>query len=118
MNRQNIDTPAAHQPTVTRQQLLDAVNELTPEEIRAERTRRMNLALQHIEAAQNHMASACAELSTLVGAIPVWKASSSLTDKIKAFWYRVDTLRFSGKCKLDQMHIEVLARQKAGLPRF
>lgn len=97
---------------MTRQQYRAAMAAVTPAERTAEARRRLNKALNHIESAQNQMAHACAELSTLVGVIPVWRASSNYHDSIKALWYRTDTLRVLGKYKLDDTHVEVLALKK------
>lgn len=102
-------------PTIiSREQILAAIAQVTPEERAAEARRRMEKALAHIEAAQGQLNDACAELSTLIGAIPVWKAAGTLADRVKAFWYRVRAMQ---KYQLDAMHVEALARQKAGLPR-
>ena len=84
---------------------------LTAKQIQAETTRRTELALQHIEAAQGLMASACAELSTLEGAIPMWEKASKMHDDIKAFWYCVNRSR--GQYHLDEMHRISLAQRIA-----
>lgn len=66
------------------------------------------LAMQRIERAQNELASACADLSAIRGGVPIWKACSSLTDRVKAYWYRVETFRRAGKFGLDDLHTETL----------
>jgi len=85
--------------------------EPTPEQIRVEGQLRMRRALELIERAQNDLASACAELSTLEGAVPVWNTCNKLTDKVHAFWHRVNLFRNGGRFKLDSIHIDSLRRR-------
>lgn len=83
----------------------------SPEQVRAEADARVRRALVLIERAQNDLASACGELSALVGGIPVWNACGKLTDRVRAYWYRVDRFRSGGRFKLDDIHTEALARR-------
>lgn len=86
---------------------------LSPEVLRAAANERVRRALAMIERAQNELASACAELSALEGGAPVWNACHKLTDKVHAFWYRVDSFRQRGRFKLDGTNVEGLARRLA-----
>lgn len=87
------------------------MNALTPEQLRAAANDKVRRALMLIERAQNDLGSACAELSALEGGIPVWTACHKLTDKVHAFWYRVDRFRSSGRFKLDGTNVEALERR-------
>lgn len=84
---------------------------LTEQQLRAAAQDRVRRALTHIEAAQNHLASARAELSALEGGIPVWTACHKLTDRVHGFWYRIDRFRSSGRYRLDGTNIEALQRR-------
>jgi hypothetical protein len=85
----------------------------SPEQVRAEAIVRIERALELIERAQHDLDSACAELSTIVGGIPVWRATSKMGDRVEALWYRVENFRKVGRFALDSTHIEVLARRLA-----
>lgn len=85
----------------------------TAEQVRAEGLMRLRRALELIERAQNDLSSACAELSTLEGGIPVWNACNKLTDRVHAFWYRVERFRNGGKFRLDSDAIHALRRRLA-----
>lgn len=80
------------------------------EQLRAAAKFRVDRALQLIEQAQGDLNSACADLSTLVGGVPVWKATSTMADKVKALWYRVHNFRMGGRYSLDDMHVQALAK--------
>jgi hypothetical protein len=80
---------------------------LTDAQLQAAAVLRVETALALIERAQNDLASACAELSTLCGGCSVWKSTSSMTDKVKAHWYRVRDFRIAGRFYLDPMHVEL-----------
>lgn len=82
-------------------------------QIEAAATLRLENALRRIERAQNDLAYACGELSTLVGGSPSWKATSAMTDRVKALWYKVHNFRMGGRFTLDPMHIEALERALA-----
>lgn len=69
---------------------------------------RISMALARIQRAQNELASACGDLSALCGGIPLWNACSKLTDKVHAFWYRVDGFRQGGRYTLDRTNVEAL----------
>jgi hypothetical protein len=84
---------------------------LTPEQLRAEANARVRNALARIERAQNELASACADLSSLVGGIQVWNVCHKLTDKVRDFWYRVDRFRAGGKFSLDSINVEAIERR-------
>lgn len=87
------------------------MNTLTEQQLRAAARERANRALALIERAQNDLASACAELSTLEGGVPVWNACHKMTDQVHAFWYRVERFRNGGRYKLDRTHAEALQRR-------
>lgn len=86
---------------------------ITPDTLKLAARQRVNRALALIERAQNDLGSACAELSTLEGGVPVWNACHKLTDKVHAFWYRVEAFRNGGRYKLDRTHVEALERKLA-----
>lgn len=86
---------------------------LSPETLRLAARERVQRAMTLIERAQNDLGAACAELSALEGGIPVWTACHKLTDKVHAFWYRVDSFRQRGRFKLDGANVEGLARRLA-----
>jgi oxalate decarboxylase/phosphoglucose isomerase-like protein (cupin superfamily) len=81
---------------------------LTPEQIKAAATIRVDRAMNLIEQAQNNLASACAELSAIEGGVTVWSMCHKLTDRVHTFWYRVQRFRSGGKYRLDGTHIEDL----------
>ncbi len=73
----------------------------------AEAQRRVRVALRQIEDAQNKLGDACATLSSLIGAIPHWQATSKLHDRVHAHWYKVQqALQGNGKIKLDGVNAE------------
>lgn len=78
---------------------------------------RVYKALDHIQQAQNDIASACAELSALVGGIPVWKATSKMHGQVRELWYRVERFRDTGRYKLDSLNVEALREKTAGAQR-
>ena len=84
---------------------------LTDAQLRAAAEERVRRAMALVERAQNDLASACGELSALVGGIPVWKACHKLTDRVHAFWYRVQRFQQGGKFKLDRVNVEALERR-------
>lgn len=79
----------------------------------AEATRRLERALALIERAQNDLASACGELSTLEHGVPSWKATSTMCDRVKALWWKVHHFRMARRYRLDQMHRDALDRKLA-----
>ncbi len=79
--------------------------------LQAEARARVQKALDHIEAAQGELCSACQELSALVGGIPSWKAASTLYDRVKALWYRVEGFRTGGRYTLDSVNAEAFLRR-------
>ena len=84
----------------------------------AEARARIDRALRHVENAQGELSHACAELSALVGAIPHWRAASKLHYRVKAFWYKLDGFRWSGRYRLDDTNVEALTRRwREGLLR-
>lgn len=89
------------------------MSELTPAQIRAAATARADRALALIERAQHDLEAACGELSALNGGIPVWTACHKLTDKVHAFWYRVQRFRNGGRYSLDSTNVEALERRVA-----
>lgn len=86
---------------------------LTPEQLKAAATLRVDRALMLIEQAQNNLASACAELSALEGGVTVWRMCHRMTDSVHTFWYRVNKFRQSANYRLDSLHIEGLQRRIA-----
>jgi len=84
---------------------------LPPERLHAEATARIRKALDHVQNAQNELDWACAELSSLCGAIPVWRASSKLADRVHSFWYRLDGFRARGRYRLDDTNIAALTKR-------
>jgi hypothetical protein len=71
----------------------------------------MDAACRRIENAQNELNSATADLSTLVGCVPVWKATSALADTVGELWRRVDNVRRIGKYQLDEMHVREITKR-------
>ena len=86
---------------------------MNEKEIRAASIVRVQRAMELIETAQNNLASACAELSTLEGAVSPWKACSKLTDKVHKFWYDVKRFRDAGRYRLDRNNIATLEDRKS-----
>jgi hypothetical protein len=82
-------------------------------QIRAAAEARVRQAMRHIENAQNELAAACSELSAITGGCPTWRACNKLTDRVHAFWYRVQEFSFSRKYSLDSVNVEGLARRLA-----
>lgn len=96
---------------VTRGQAAQAA--VTAEVLRAEARLRADRACELIERAQNDLARACAELSSLCGGVPVWKATSKMHDRVKSLWYRVDGFRYGRNYRLDDTNVAALkARHK------
>ena len=58
-------------------------------------------ALKYIEAAQNHLSSACGELSRLEGAYDQWKAVGDKYDEIKELWRMVNETTPRNSIDLD-----------------
>lgn len=87
--------------------------ELSEKELRDAAVAAATRALRHIENAQNELAAACGELSRLKRGIPVWTACHKLTDKVHAFWYRVDSFRAGGRYSLDDVNVEALRAARA-----
>ena len=81
---------------------------LTAEDLAAAARARVDKALRHIECAQDELSRACGELSALNGGIPVWNACHKLTDRVHAFWYRVDGFRQLAKYSLDRTNVAAL----------
>lgn len=87
--------------------------ELSEAELRAAAVAAADRALRHIENAQNELGNACAELSRLCNGVPVWKSCHTLTDKVHAFWYRVEGFRNGGRYWLDDVNVDALRRARA-----
>jgi hypothetical protein len=85
----------------------------TKEQIHAAALFRVRSAMRHIENAQNEFAAACSELSAITHGIPVWNACYKLTDKVHAFWYRVQSFSHTKRYSLDSVNIEALAKRLA-----
>jgi hypothetical protein len=88
------------------------MNNLSPEQLRAEALLRVLKALELIETAQNNLSGACAQLSALQGACAQWRATSKLYDRVKAHWYRLERFRHQSRFKLDRTNIEALQRRQ------
>lgn len=84
---------------------------LPKETLDAEARARIGRALRHIENAQGELSHACAELSALVGAIPHWRTTGKLYDRVKACWYKLDGFRWSGRYRLDDTNVEALTQR-------
>lgn len=52
-------------------------------------------ALDRVQRAQNELDLACADISTILGGVKIWRKSGKVSDQVKAFWYELD--RFQGK---------------------
>ncbi len=89
------------------------VGGLTQEQIRTAARMRVESAMAHIERAQNELSSACADLSAITGGVPIWTACHKMTDKVHAFWYRVQNFSYGTKYSLDSVNIEGLKRRLA-----
>lgn len=84
-----------------------------------EAVRRVRSALTQIEEAQNKLNDACATLSSLQHAMPEWRATSQMADKVKAHWYKVQNSLYLGskasRVRLDPLATDgVLARLRGG----
>ncbi len=84
---------------------------VTSEVAQAEAQRRVQEALNHLQAAQDQLAHACAALSALQGGVPVWKATSKLYDSVHSLWYRVENFRLGGRYRLDGTNLQALERR-------
>jgi hypothetical protein len=95
------------------------VADLTREQKCAEAQLRVRRALDHIQRAQEEIGRASAELSSLIGGIPVWKAAGKLYDQVHRFWYRVEAFRQAGRFTLDDVSSAALAKrlEQAHLPQ-
>ncbi len=60
---------------------------------------RVMTALVHLQAAQNHLADACSDISPVVGMVKEWERLGKLYDKVKAEWHRLN--RLDGAFRLD-----------------
>ena len=94
-----------------------AAANVSPQILQQAARARVTKALEHIERAQNELASACGELSALNGGVPVWTACHKLTDRVHAFWHRVESFRNGGRFSLDSTNVEALARRLAAEKR-
>lgn len=86
---------------------------LSPERMQLESRARISISLEHVQRAQDELSSACADLSALCGGSPLWNACHKLTDKVHAFWYRVDRFRAIGRYHLDDMNVDGILRRDA-----
>lgn len=82
----------------------------SPEQLRAGARVRADRACALIERAQNDLASACAELSTLVGGVTVWNATGKMHDRVKALWWKVHHFRMGARYRLDDVHVAALEK--------
>jgi hypothetical protein len=81
------------------------VSKLTSAQIHTATVRKLGQALDAIQRAQDAIGDAREALSALEGAIPVWEESAPLYDTVRAFWYRVNSLRNNKALRLDRDHI-------------
>lgn len=86
---------------------------LSKERMRVESYAKVSQALKLIEQAQNDLNSACAALSTLVGGVPVWRATSKMSDKVRDLWYRVDRFRNGRRYYLDNLTVGAMLAREA-----
>lgn len=87
---------------------------LTKEEVQAEAELCVRRALAHIQEAQGRLDLACAELSKLMGGIPVWRATGKVSDRVRQLWYQVERFRGRGRFKLDDISVVFLASARGG----
>lgn len=66
---------------------------------------RVQDALKKIESAQHLLEAACADLSAVIGAIPDWKRSMKLADRVHDLWRKL-AYNTRAKWKLDHDVIE------------
>lgn len=81
--------------------------------------RRMRQAMQKIEDARNLLDSGLSDLSTLLGGCKTWQEGGKVSERIRAYWYRVDALRAQlhrkGGAAVDDVHVDAeLKRRAAG----
>lgn len=91
----------------------DVLARPTDAQIRAEAEFRLRRAMQHIQQAQNELTIACGDLSAITHGAAVWSACIKLTDKVHAFWYRVQDFSYTKRYGLDSVNIEALAQALA-----
>lgn len=58
-------------------------------------------AMALVEEAQNKLMEACQELSPIIGAVPQWRKTSSLHDRVKAHWYALDAWLRKSSHRID-----------------
>lgn len=87
---------------------------ISPEQLRAIAQMRVLHALDRIQQAQSELLSACEQLSSLVGATTLHRATGKLYDRVHALWYRVDSFRNKGRYRLDDSNVRALL--KKGMP--
>jgi hypothetical protein len=90
--------------------------DLDPAIVQAEAQRKVRAALDHIEAAQRLLGSACEELCPIIGAAPAWGRVGKLYDKVHAEWHRVNALLDRRKLDLDESGRAALAKRLPSTP--
>lgn len=79
--------------------------------IQAEIQRRMKKALDHIQAAQNELGRAQAELSAIQHGAPECAAVGREYDRVRRLWYRVEKKTKYSKLGLDEMGVKSLQKR-------
>lgn len=87
---------------------------LTDRQIRDAARIRIDLAMMAVEAAQNQLARACAQLSAIRGGVQLWRQAHRLHDTTQEFWHRLDSFRSSGRYGLDPVNVAALERALEG----
>jgi hypothetical protein len=62
---------------------------------------RIASAMRRVEAAQNELHAAAADLSGIAGGLAWCRAAGALGDRAKALWYRLERFKNSGRYDLD-----------------
>jgi hypothetical protein len=73
---------------------------------------RVDQALELIERAQHDLERACAELSAIVGAVPLWERTSKVAQKAHDLW-RALAYRDRRRWRLDDVHRKAIAAARA-----
>lgn len=79
----------------------------------AEAEIRVQRALRLIESAQNELSRAAAELSPLVGAIPLWRRAAKLSDLCHSFWYVLEQHKARRRWYIDGTNAAALDQEGA-----
>lgn len=91
----------------------DVLARPTDAQVRAAAEARVRQAMRHIENAQNELRTACEMLSPITHGAALYTACGKLTDKVHAFWYRVQNFSYGRRYGLDSVNVEALAQRLA-----